>query len=92
MNVKFILIFFISALYYSCNFELIENKGKRLYKLKLPNETNLVFSNNIVESKTISILEYNNMYMGGGVSIGDINNDELPDIFLPLIKNLIDSI
>ncbi|MGA0277563.1 MAG: FG-GAP repeat domain-containing protein, partial [Candidatus Kariarchaeum pelagius] len=82
MNVKFILIFFISAFYYSCNFELIENKGKRLYKLKLPNETNLVFSNNIVESKTISILEYNNMYMGGGVSIGDINNDELPDIFL----------
>jgi len=62
--------------------DLLEKKNKELYKLKFPVETNLIFSNNIVETETVSILEYNNMYMGGGVSIGDINNDELPDIFL----------
>ena len=82
INTKFILIFFISVFNNSCNLDSIEKKNKELYKLKFPVETNLIFSNNIVETETISILEYNNMYMGGGVSIGDINNDELPDIFL----------
>ena len=82
INVKCILIFFIGALNNSCNLGLIENTDKLLYKPKLTNETNIIFSNNIVETDEFSILSYNNMYMGGGVSIGDINNDELPDIFL----------
>ena len=81
INVKCILIFFIGALNNSCSLGLIENTDKLLYKPKLTNETNIIFSNNIVETDEFNILSYNNMYMGGGVSIGDINNDELPDIF-----------
>ena len=76
---KSLIRFIVSTIiFYSCDSDFI----KTIYKLKLPNETKLIFSNNIVETDEFSILNYNNMYMGGGVSIGDINNDELPDVFL----------
>lgn len=76
---KSLIRFIVSTIiFYSCDSDLT----KTIYKLKLPNKTNLIFSNNIVETDEFNILSYNNMYMGGGVSIGDINNDELPDVFL----------
>ena len=62
INIEFILIFFICVLTNSCNLGLIEKTDKLLYKLKLPNETNLIFSNNIVETDEFNILSYNNMY------------------------------
>ena len=76
---KSLISFFVSTIVLcSCDSDL----KKTIYKLKLLNETNIIFSNNIVETDEFNILSYNNMYMGGGVSIGDINNDDLPDIFL----------
>ena len=65
-----------------CDFDLSHrNDSQKLFKLKSPNQTNLIFSNKIIETNELSVLGYNNMYMGGGISVGDINNDELPDIF-----------
>ena len=76
---KSLIRFIVSTIiFYSCDSDLT----KTIYKLKSPNKTNLIFSNNIIETDEFNILSYNNMYMGGGVSIGDINNDELPDVFL----------
>jgi len=76
-----VLIGFISMIFIRCELN-IKTGGEVLYELKSPNQTNINFSNKIVETDELSILSYNNMYMGGGVSIGDINNDMLPDIFL----------
>lgn len=45
-------------------------------------ETNILFSNDIEENETHNIFRYEYFYNGGGVSIGDINNDNLPDIYL----------
>ncbi|NOS93147.1 MAG: VCBS repeat-containing protein [Cyclobacteriaceae bacterium] len=39
------------------------------------------FTNSITPTKDFNIIDYPYFYNGGGVSIGDINNDNLPDIF-----------
>ncbi|NJO25747.1 MAG: VCBS repeat-containing protein, partial [Bacteroidia bacterium] len=45
-------------------------------------ETGMNFVNSIEDGKDYNILTYRNFYNGGGVAIGDINNDDLPDVFL----------
>ncbi len=44
-------------------------------------ESGINFSNNINENENLNILAYEYFYNGGGVAIGDINNDGLEDIF-----------
>ena len=55
--------------------------GKRFNALTV-SETGLDFINSIKESPSRNIGAYDYFYNGGGVAIGDINNDDLPDIFL----------
>ena len=51
--------------------------------------TNIQFTNEVLDQEDFNIFNYRNFYNGGGVAIGDINNDSLPDIFL--ISNLGDN-
>lgn len=44
-------------------------------------ETGVNFINQVEDDSAFNILTYRNFYNGGGVAIGDINNDGLPDIF-----------
>ncbi len=44
--------------------------------------TGVNFVNRVEDGSDYNILTYRNFYNGGGVAIGDINNDGLPDIFL----------
>ena len=48
-----------------------------LFKLLSPLETNIRFSNDINESENLNVLAYEYFYNGGGVAVGDINNDGL---------------
>ena len=43
--------------------------------------TGIDFNNEIVDEEKFNILTYRNFYNGGGVAIGDINNDSLPDLY-----------
>ena len=44
-------------------------------------ETGVLFENQLTYSEQINPYTYKNFYNGGGVGIGDINNDGLADIF-----------
>jgi hypothetical protein len=43
--------------------------------------TGIQFVNTVHDTKELNILNYRNFYNGGGVAIGDINNDGLADVF-----------
>jgi hypothetical protein len=51
-----------------------------LFKLLKAKDTNIKFSNDIIDSESLNVLSYEYFYNGGGVAVGDINNDGLPDI------------
>jgi enediyne biosynthesis protein E4 len=44
-------------------------------------ETGVDFNNTIVENDSLNMFVNEYTYMGGGIGIGDFNNDGLPDIF-----------
>ncbi len=46
-----------------------------------PQHSGINFKNNVKESASFNYWNYLHFYNGGGVAIGDINNDALPDIY-----------
>jgi enediyne biosynthesis protein E4 len=57
------------------------NKPKPLFKELSSSETGIDFQNTIQDSDSLNILNFHYLYNGGGVGIGDFNNDGLADIF-----------
>lgn len=56
-------------------------KEKTLFQLLPANRTGIDFKNIIVESDSLNVLKFEYIYNGGGVGVGDFNNDGLQDIF-----------
>ncbi len=50
-------------------------------KLKDAKETGVDFANMLTDNSALNIIEYLYYYNGGGVAVGDINNDGLDDIY-----------
>jgi hypothetical protein len=57
------------------------NKSTQIFQLTEAEKTGIDFVNEVVDGETFNILTYRNFYNGGGVAIGDINNDSLPDLY-----------
>ena len=62
---------------FSCNEE-----KKQLPLFTLEETTGINFINTVENTKDFNIFTYRNFYNGGGVAIGDINNDSLADVFM----------
>lgn len=53
-----------------------------LFKNPSPKDTGLTFENTLTESDDFNIIDYLYFYNGGGLAVGDINGDTLPDVFI----------
>ena len=56
-------------------------KEKTLFTQLSSEETGITFSNRIAENDSLNILTFEYIYNGGGVAMGDFNNDNLTDIY-----------
>ena len=68
---------------------LEESPSSKIFTKLLPKDTGITFKNTLVENDTINYFTYPYIYMGGGVSVGDINNDGLTDLFFS--GNMVDN-
>jgi hypothetical protein len=56
-------------------------KESHLFKLRPSQQTGITFNNQIVETDSFNILNNEYIFNGGGVAIGDFNNDQKPDLY-----------
>lgn len=64
-----------------CLLAMACSPDKKAGLFTLRENTGISFRNDIRNSPDFNIFSYRNFYNGGGVAVGDINNDGLPDIF-----------
>ncbi|QDK77114.1 RNA-binding protein [Spirosoma sp. KCTC 42546] len=62
-------------------FVLSACREKPLFERLDSSETGITFANTITDSDTLNILNYQYIYNGGGVGVGDFNGDKKPDVF-----------
>ncbi len=91
MKTKWIVLSISMALFLACSEEggqqshhssTDTDNGQPLFELLSEEESGISFRNDIMESPEVHGLVWDAIYYGGGVGIGDINNDGLDDIFL----------
>ncbi len=68
-------LFIVTFFLISCG-----QKSQKLFTALSSSQTHIDFRNDIKEDDKFNILTYEYLYNGGGVAVGDINNDGLPDI------------
>jgi hypothetical protein len=79
-----VLLFLKIFLLFSCK-GLVSEKDlvseKSLFRLLSADFSGVNFNNAVVENDTFNMVDYFYVYNGGGVALGDINNDSLLDIY-----------
>lgn len=73
--IQIFMIVIVFALVTSC-------KKKQLFKTISPESSGIYFNNEIIQTDSINVLDFENVYNGGGVGFGDFNNDGLQDVYL----------
>ena len=78
---KLTLRFFLLMLLMSKGLFTWSQNSNPLFKLLPSSLTGITFTNTLTESDSLNILRQANIYNGGGVGIGDFNNDGLMDVY-----------
>ncbi|MCA0151973.1 VCBS repeat-containing protein [Winogradskyella vincentii] len=86
MKNLFILLF-VAVISCSCNSE--KDESPSLFQLKDSATTGITFNNALEYTEALNPYTYRNFFNGGGVALGDINNDGLLDIYFT--GNLVDN-
>ena len=77
-NLNLLSILLVASIaFVTCDISANQNQ----FTLLSSNDTGVDFTNQLYEDNEINYFTYPYIYMGGGVSVGDINNDDLDDIF-----------
>ncbi len=74
---RFVLLLVTVVIFISCN----SSNEKLLFQQLDDAHTGVDFENTINENDEINVIDFQYCYNGGGVGIGDFNNDGLPDIY-----------
>src|SRR3569833_1894932 len=72
--VRYLLYLLVPFLFFSC-------KKPTLFEQIPSSHSGVHFNNLVAENDTINPLDKLNIYNGGGVGVGDFNNDGLQDIY-----------
>jgi len=73
-STSIVLLFIISLL--SCN----EQRKATLFEELSSEKTGITFENKVIQNGDNNVLNYSYYFNGGGVAVGDVNNDGLPDV------------
>lgn len=73
---RYILLYLLVVIAGACS-----QKDQLFVKLD-SNQTGIEFQNELTETDDFNILDYLYFYNGGGIAVGDINQDGLPDIYI----------
>ncbi len=74
-----ILLLLAVSFFFSCKPDLTNSA---LFENIPSEESGIRFVNKVENTEDLNIFKYRNFYNGGGVALGDINNDGLTDVFL----------
>src|SRR5471030_2548737 len=76
-----VFIFALCFCLVSCHHESGTAPEGALFQLMPSATTGINFNNKVTDDGEFNVFNYRNFYNGGGVAIGDVNNDGKPDIF-----------
>lgn len=72
MSLFFIFFYYITKL----------TAQEKLFSLLSPKQTKVEFTNTVPENEKLHVMNYEYLYNGHGIGVGDFNNDGLEDIFI----------
>ncbi|MEP6749746.1 MAG: VCBS repeat-containing protein, partial [Bacteroidota bacterium] len=87
LSARCLLILFVLSFASGCNNNTLspatvtKAPEEKLFTLLSPEQTHIDFTNTLTESINANVLMYQYFYNGGGVAVGDVNNDGLQDLY-----------